>query len=550
MNRTLHLIALLLASLCYFACEPWYMAELAFPEVAIDPPDSLDLDTIALSARLTGLAVGFASQHGFVWSTDGAEPTAIRNDGILNLGVLTAEDPENFHAKLALEFKSEYWIRAFAIVDGTEYYSESVTYRTGTGKVITGEATQEVGNITLTGYLIGTRKGIFALEHGFCWSTTIPDPGLTDEHVKLGVRRSDHPFSYTFQPEIPERHYFRAYAVFVTDFTRDTVFGPVRSFDIRGWVRRADIPLGPRFGAHGFSLVGKGYIGGGTGLTEPNAEPGIHDFWEYDPESNAWSQIADLPISSSRQGAVAFAIGNKAYVGTGLEYEFDDINFTVSTTYFPDFWEYDPETNRWTRRADFPGTPRSDAVGFSIGGKGYVGTGKYEMFDNENFDFFYYSDFWEYNPETGSWKRLRNFPGGQRGEAIGFAIADKGYIGGGAEKQGDFFVYQRDFWVFNAALGIWARRANIPGGAAPGGTIGCSSSDKGFILRHDINSTRSDFLEYDPVLNTWTKLADFPRSISGQTVSFSIRDRIYAGSGIVEIVNGNYMDLSEFWEYR
>ena len=40
-----------------------------------------------------------------------------------------------------------------------------------------------------------------------------------------------------------------------------------------------------------------------------------------------------------------------------------------------DFWEYDPVGNTWTQKADFGGTARYAAVGFSIGNKGYIGTG-------------------------------------------------------------------------------------------------------------------------------------------------------------------------------
>ena len=40
-----------------------------------------------------------------------------------------------------------------------------------------------------------------------------------------------------------------------------------------------------------------------------------------------------------------------------------------------DFWEYDPAANAWTQKADFGGTARYCAVGFSIGSKGYIGTG-------------------------------------------------------------------------------------------------------------------------------------------------------------------------------
>ena len=43
--------------------------------------------------------------------------------------------------------------------------------------------------------------------------------------------------------------------------------------------------------------------------------------------------------------------------------------------HYKDFWEYDPAANIWTQKADFGGTEREYAVGFSIGSKGYIGTG-------------------------------------------------------------------------------------------------------------------------------------------------------------------------------
>ena len=47
----------------------------------------------------------------------------------------------------------------------------------------------------------------------------------------------------------------------------------------------------------------------------------------------------------------------------------------VAMLILKDFWEYDPATNAWTQKADFGGTARYGAVGFSIGSKGYIGTG-------------------------------------------------------------------------------------------------------------------------------------------------------------------------------
>ena len=87
------------------------------------------------------------------------------------------------------------------------------------------------------------------------------------------------------------------------------------------------------------------------------------DFWEYDPAANTWTQKADFG-GTARYGAVGFSIGSKGYIGTGYD-----------GSYIKDFWEYDPAANTWTQKADFGGTARYGAVGFSIGSKGYIGTG-------------------------------------------------------------------------------------------------------------------------------------------------------------------------------
>jgi hypothetical protein len=55
-----------------------------------------------------------------------------------------------------------------------------------------------------------------------------------------------------------------------------------------------------------------------------------------------------------------------------------------------DFFEYDPSTNAWTQKADFGGTGRYYAIGFSISGKGYLGTG----YTSGGF----VKDFWEFTP--------------------------------------------------------------------------------------------------------------------------------------------------------
>ena len=147
------------------------------------------------------------------------------------------------------------------------------------------------------------------------------------------------------------------------------------------------------------------------------------DFWEYDPDTDAWTQKADFG-GTVRAGTASFSIGTKGYIGTGYN---DPIVYN-------DFYEYDPDTDAWTQKADFGGTARHGAVGFSIGTKGYIGTGSdYSQ-----------NDFWEYNPDTDVWIQRADFGGTARLSAVGFSIENKGYIGTGLNDSTRYI----DFWEY------------------------------------------------------------------------------------------------------
>ena len=130
------------------------------------------------------------------------------------------------------------------------------------------------------------------------------------------------------------------------------------------------------------------------------------------PVGNSWTQKADFGGTGSDYAA-SFSIGIKGYIGTGR----------INGNPRRDFWEYDPATNAWTQKADFGGTERYAATGFSISSKGYIGTGSNGISD--------YKDFWEYDPSTNIWTQKADFGGPGRLGATGFSIGSKGYIGTG-----------------------------------------------------------------------------------------------------------------------
>src|SRR5207302_1119122 len=157
-----------------------------------------------------------------------------------------------------------------------------------------------------------------------------------------------------------------------------------------------------------------------------------------------------------RTWAVGFSIGTKGYIGTGLD------TTTLNQSRAKDFWEYNSITNVWTKKADFGGTGRYGAVGFSIGAKGYIGTGN--DLANENdiiYDPIYASafsignygyvltddsgagsDFGEYDPVTNTWVRVANLAQ-TRNEGVGFSIGNYGYIGTGNQSG-----RKKDLWRY------------------------------------------------------------------------------------------------------
>lgn len=252
-------------------------------------------------------------------------------------------------------------------------------------------------------------------------------------------------------------------------------------------------------------------------------------FKVFAQQPDSWVQKKSVPITSplARFGAVAFTIGDTIYTGTGI----DDYGGHK----FSNFWKYD---GNWTQIADFGGGKRYEAVGFSINGKGYVGTGISEGTDP--YERKGTKDFWEYNPQTNKWTKKADFGGSARFEAVGFTIGNRGYIGTGTDKNGD----TKDFWEYNPNNNSWLRKADV-GGLARHSGIGISNFSKGYIGLGYTNTYASDFWEYNPSTNKWLQKANISPSVvvkSYDATGFRIGDKLYVCAG--------YKSNTEMWEYN
>jgi N-acetylneuraminic acid mutarotase len=294
------------------------------------------------------------------------------------------------------------------------------------------------------------------------------------------------------------------------------IYMPVCAQDT--WTQKANYPENIcNVGA--FAIGDYGYVGMGSNPAQSFA------FRKYDPATNEWTSIAAFP-GNFMSHSVGFTIDDKGYIGTGL-------GGWGANLFNTQFWQYDPATNYWKQMADFAGAPRSEAAGFSVGGKGYIGLG----WNQANS---YMSDMWQFTPETNTWVQLANFPGGARNGALAFSINGKGYIGLGYDDDGQ----KGDMWEYDPATNVWTQKNDFPS---------ARSRATSFVINNVCyagtgNSGLArlkDFYKYDAVADSWLPIADAGLIARQSGIGMPINGKGYIGTG-ADIGAPYYND---FWEY-
>jgi N-acetylneuraminic acid mutarotase len=278
------------------------------------------------------------------------------------------------------------------------------------------------------------------------------------------------------------------------------------------WVRLSYFDGVARYDAVGFSIGDKGYIGTGY-----DGSDRLNDFWEYDPERNAWSQKADFP-GAQRNSAIGFGLAGKGYIGTGYDGE-HKLN---------DFWEYTPETNSWIRKADFGGSARYGALSMTIGNKGYVGTG---------YDGNYLKDLWEYDPSADAWAII-TFSGNKRRDAVGFSVNGKGYICTGINNGS----YVTDMWEYDPETDTWTQKRNITDASDESydddytsitgiQKVAFTIGGFAYLTTGGESTTSQAVWKYDPVADLWEEKTSLEGSARTEAVCFAIGTRGYVATG-------------------
>src|SRR5436190_22466915 len=107
---------------------------------------------------------------------------------------------------------------------------------------------------------------------------------------------------------------------------------------------------------------------------------------------NTWTQKASLLNTPVNDYSYGCNIGTKAYVVPG-----QTTGSYFETAPKTDFFEYDPATDVWTKKASLPVNNTPYGLAVSINGKGYFGlTG----------------GIWEYDPAIDTWTKKLTLPAG------------------------------------------------------------------------------------------------------------------------------------------
>ena len=265
------------------------------------------------------------------------------------------------------------------------------------------------------------------------------------------------------------------------------------------WLPKTSLTGESRQGAIAFSINGKGYLGLGYNGSYKK------DLWEYDPLTDSWTQKADLP-GSGRSEAVVIPIGNDALIATGYNGNF-----------LKDVWIWSSTNNTWVQKNDFTGSQRQGAIGFALSGNGYLGLGYNGTFLN---------DFYQYNSVNDSWIPKSNYPAGGRAFCASFTTLTHGYVGLGYNAG-----YQNQLYAYDPAADNWTQKSNFPG-SARAFTVSYTLNNQGWIGTGDDGvSSLNDFWLYNPSFDAWVQKASLPGHARRQAAAFVIGNNAYVVSG-------------------
>lgn len=276
------------------------------------------------------------------------------------------------------------------------------------------------------------------------------------------------------------------------------------------WLQKQDFSL-VKYDAASFCINNIGYVintNSSTMLT-------------YLPDADTWQSDLTLPENSGST-PLAFSYNEKAYV-----------------LLKNGFWEYDPNSNNWNLKENFPGKLQTDRMyifGFSAAGCIYFGN-CYKSYE-----------FWEYNIQENRWHQKADFIGNFNETApvwgnYTFTLNNIGFVG---ISQSGFAL--NTLWTYDAANDTWLEKSPLPSDAY--GAYCSFVIDEYAYVGLGNNFNWSDGYVSDKIWkynfknDKWIEYHNCPVHL-GVYASLSLNNKGYIVSGYTR----QYKDCHNVWEF-
>lgn len=309
------------------------------------------------------------------------------------------------------------------------------------------------------------------------------------------------------------------------------------------------LPDGPRSSAVSFVIGDTAYVTLGRKVSdvfahEVFANDSAHgtECYVFFENENRWELRTQFP-GVGRVNALANVINDKAYVGLGY-YPGRGVYVESDKTYLRDFWMYDPNSNAWTRKADFPSAYSNKCIHFVYDDMLYVGFG----FNGYGFN----NEMWVYSPDEDKWTKLKNAPFNGRAGAVASADDYKMFVGTGYST-----FNNNDWWEYEPEDDMWIKRKNMPCNGrvnAVGFTLGDNyfvATGRYFAGTLTGGKTKNDILMYDAANNKWTAINALRNGARENAIAFRLGDNVYVGLGEndTDLLNDFYLiQINEYIE--
>jgi N-acetylneuraminic acid mutarotase len=246
------------------------------------------------------------------------------------------------------------------------------------------------------------------------------------------------------------------------------------------------------YGAAGASDGTNFYAAGGYSFSSGTTLAVVN---RYNPGSNTWTPMADMPQSAIMATAVYYPTTNKIYVFGG-EDAASGTNYNITRI-------YDIASNTWTTGANMP-----DVHSFAAGG--YIGaTGKIYIISGYNTGQVTSAqpNTWAYDPVANTWQDLTGtipFPHPAGGFGFG-VINNKLYIAGGRDASNTVIDLT---WEFDPVAGTYTAKANetgfqnnVPGSGAAQGLLWVFGGGNPFAGAGTATASKPGSLELQPKMD-------------------------------------------------